>query len=353
MRSRVSQAIARLDHFSNLRYRSTFSMRIGRSLSPGHPDRACDILAETIVDEYLRRDPTSSLRVHVMGGRGALFVTGVVSSKADFDVGAVLTRTAAALGTRQPLEPFVALESIPGGMLLEATRSARPIVVIGYATHETDEQIPSAAVIARRITQKLESLRHDDPEWYWLEPAFDVSVLLNADQRPTVIVSCAHGERDLAHVRDDVTRVARSIVSEGEIRVNIGGPIAVGGLDHDIGASGVQDDVYGSGIIGVSSPIGLDPSHPKKFGTWLARSLARRALLRSDARAVMVTATYHAGDAAPMHVRIRDEKGNDLAEPQDADALTYRELARHYRHGLNSEAARWGFAGVAGFPWEE
>lgn len=328
-------------------------MRMGRSLSPGHPDRACDIIAETIVDEYLRRDPTSSLRVHVMGGRGAMFVTGVVSSKADFDVGAVVTRTAAALGARQPMEPFVALESVPGGMLLEATRSSRPIVVTGYATHETDEQVPSCVSHARRIAQTLEALRHDDPEWYWLEPSFEVSVLESPNEKTVVAVSCAHGERDISVVRTDVTRVVAARMPDADVRVNIGGPLALAGLDHDIGASGVPDDVYGSGIVGVSSPIGFDPSHPKKFGTWLARQVARRVVARSGARAVMVTAAYHAGEVRPIHVRIRDEKGNNLCLPEDADALTYRELARHYRHGMNGEAARWGFAGVAGFSWEE
>jgi hypothetical protein len=102
----------------------------------------------------------------------------------------------------------------------------------------------------------------------------------------------------------------------------------------------------------LNSPVGLDPSHPRKFGSWLARGTARSALDRSGAEAVMVHAVYHPRDAEPSFLQVRDEKGNDLTTVQDRDGMRYSKLIEILRPGLNAEAVRWGFAGAPGLPWE-
>lgn len=328
-------------------------MRIGRTLSPGHPDRACDLIAETIVDEYLRRDPTSSLRVHVMGGRGALFVTGVVASKADFDVGAVVQSAAAKLGARKPIEPFAALEPAAGANLLDALRSSRPISVTGYAARETPEALPWPVALSRRIAKRLEDLRLHDPEWFWLEPSFEVSVAERVSGSLAAYVTCAHGNEDIANVRVRIKRALADIAKDSDVRVNISGPLASFGLDHDIGSSGMAHEPYGSGLPTALSHVGLDPSHPCKFGAWMAREVARNALLRSDARAALVQAVYEPGKPEPVSLRVRDERGRNLVSPSDGEAMSYYSLARRFRNGLNVEACRWGFAGEAGLPWED
>src|SRR5512147_2353597 len=88
-------------------------MQTATSRLSGHPDHACDLVAEAIVDEYLRRDPTSRVRLSVSGGRGVLFIAGDVCSQADFDVSAIVKRTVGSLGVTDDLEAFVSLEPVP------------------------------------------------------------------------------------------------------------------------------------------------------------------------------------------------------------------------------------------------
>ncbi len=337
-------------------------MRSARVLSPGHPDRACDIIAETIVDEYVRRDPAAAVRVRVTGGRGALFVAGVVSTTADFDVGAVVARTAASLGVRSHVEPFVSIEQVPGSFILEATRTHRPISVVGYATRETDVRLPTSVVLAKRIAKHLEDLRSRNPEWFWLEPAFEVTVIERPHSDPIAYISCAHGERDLADVRELVSRAISHIESNIGVRVNLHGSIRANGLDQDVGASGVLDEPYGSGIVVSGSPIGCDPSNPLKFGTWLARGLAKRVLDRSivssdparrETKAVLVRATYAPGDREPSFLSIRDDHGRNVSMDGDAATMAYAFLRPHLRIGLSTNAAHWGFAGEVEMPWEQ
>lgn len=327
-------------------------MRLGRTLSPGHPDRACDIIAETVIDEYLKRDPASSLRVHAHGGKGAMFLTGIVSSKADFDVGAIVKQTAATLGAREDVEPFISLESVAGSNLLHATRTSRPLSVFGYATRENDEQIPKPVLLSRRIAKKLDDLRRYDPEWFWLEPGFEVSVTEPKKGMPIAYINCGHGTLDIADMRERVKGVALGITTDLHTVINESGPQEASSLDHDMGASGGMDEPYGNLLPFQASPHGLDPSHPRKFGSWLARGIARAALARSDAEAVMVHAIYHPRDAEPSYLKVRDERGNDLTIVQDRDSMRYSKLIEILRPGLGAEAARWGFAGEAGLPWE-
>src|SRR5690349_18557812 len=87
-------------------------MRTALKRLPGHPDEACDLVAEAIVDEYMRRDPASRVRVSVSGGRGVMFVAGDVLSQADFDVSALVKRTLGSLGITDDVEPFVSLEPV-------------------------------------------------------------------------------------------------------------------------------------------------------------------------------------------------------------------------------------------------
>lgn len=326
-------------------------MRVSRTISPGHPDRTCDIVAESILDEYLRRDPTTSGRLTVMGGRGALFVSGVISTKADFDVGSVITRTAASLGVRGHVEPFVSIDSVPASFILEATRSNRPISVTGYATRETEEGLPQIVSFSRRIAKKLEDLRRHDPEWFWLEPCFDVSVAEHKKGSFDIFINCAHGEKDILATREAMRSAIVSII-DATLRVNEQGAMRTNGLDQDVGASGKSEDPYGNAIPTISSTIGVDPSNPIKFGSWLARGLAKRALERSHARAVLVQATYYPGDREPVSLRVRDEHGKDLLQDGDAASMTYASLVPSLRPGLSTNAAHWGFAGEVELPWE-
>ena len=330
-------------------------MRSARICSPGHADRACDIIAESVIDEYLQRDPETAGRIRVSGGRGALFVSGIIASKADFDVGAIVTRTAASLGVREHVEPFVSIESVPGSFILEATRTHRPISVMGYATRETDSSLPLPVYLAKKIARRLDDLRQNNGEWFWLEPAFEVSVVEDAKTKALhAYIACAHGQQDVARVRERIVPVVQSLATNIRVSVNEHGLIRQNGLDADIGSSGVFDEPYGSSLPLPSSPIGCDPSNPQKFGTWLARGLAKRVLLRNEqAKAVMVQATYLPGDVIPSYLRVRDERGRDLLFDYDHETMTYAYLRKSLRPALSTNAVHWGFAGEVELPWEQ
>lgn len=330
------------------------SMRSASARLPGHPDLACDLVAESIVDEYLRRDPESRIRVNVAGGRGVIFVSGDILSQADFDVSALVKRTLGMSGFTDEIEPFVSLEPVsPQRTAAFRLPCEAPVTVTGYATSETDMLLPETVTLARRLARLLQDAREQDPEWFWLGPDTEVTVMSEFNKPSRVIVNAEHGLESLEKIRPLITAKLKNELGQVPLEVNPTGVRECRGLAHACGSSGRAPSVYGSFIPEFPSPIGRDPRAVEKAGAWLARAAARSAIKRG-ARAAMVQMTYLPEESRPHFLRLRDEQGRDLSASVDPDSLSLdRVIQEWWRPGLNFDAALRGFAGEAGLPWEE
>ena len=328
-------------------------MRSARTRLPGHPDKVCDLVVESIVDEYLRRDPESRLCINAIGGRGAIFVCGDVNSTADFDVTAIVRQALGRAGVIQEFEPFIAIEQVaPEQKEQMAQGPAESVTVVGYATKDTVDLLPRPVSLSRVIAKRLHDLRTSDEAWFWLGADGEVTVHEEGDEI-YVRLLVEHGNHDLSLARNKLTEVVRALAPEARIKINPLGPNEVRGLHNMSGASGKDVLPYGPMLPAVRGGIGYDLRHPEKSGAWLARAAARKLVARG-AKSAMVQLVFEAGDSFPSHVRARDEKGNDLSSQLNKDELSIkRVLSDWQRPGLSSEAALWGFAGQPGLPWED
>lgn len=328
-------------------------MNSARVRLPGHPDAVCDLVAEAIVDEYTRRDPATRIAVNVMGGRGALFVAGDVCSTADFDVSQVISRTLGSLGVLSEHEPFIAIEPVAAERASVFGNGVEsPVTVTGYATQETVEMVPHAVSLARRIAKALENKRHSDERWFWLGADGEVFVRAT-DKDAAVSIRVEHGSCALAEVRAAIEELARSIDPKLTIRINEFGADEARGLENVMGASGRETAPYGYALPACPMFLGKDIVQFEKAGSWLARAAARDLVSRG-ARAALVTSLYAPGDRVPTVIRARDERGKDLHRDIRPESLSLdRVRSDWWRPNLCVDAARWGFAGEAGMPWEE
>ena len=59
------------------------------SVTEGHPDKLCDLIADSILDECLREDSSSKVACEVMAAKGNLFVAGEITSRHEPDAAGI------------------------------------------------------------------------------------------------------------------------------------------------------------------------------------------------------------------------------------------------------------------------
>ena len=64
----------------------------------GHPDKVCDQISDAILDECLRQDKNSRCGIETVGGKGIIFITGEVTTKAKLNVEKIAKRVLKDIG---------------------------------------------------------------------------------------------------------------------------------------------------------------------------------------------------------------------------------------------------------------
>ncbi|MBY0376494.1 methionine adenosyltransferase, partial [Patescibacteria group bacterium] len=62
------------------------TIKTAEFVSPKHPDKICDFIADSILDVYLAADKDSRVAVEVMGGHGLITINGEVRSNANINI---------------------------------------------------------------------------------------------------------------------------------------------------------------------------------------------------------------------------------------------------------------------------
>ena len=67
-------------------------LKTAESVRAGHPDKLCDFIADTILDEVLGDDPAARVAVEVLATKARIYVAGEITSKAKIQILAVVRR---------------------------------------------------------------------------------------------------------------------------------------------------------------------------------------------------------------------------------------------------------------------
>lgn len=343
----------------------------------GHPDKICDILVESIVDEYLRRDPLSRLDIQALGSNGMVMMGGMADSKADFDVAEVARRAYEAIGYKDSLEFFVNLEKpsvnrpAPSTYGLGDAKSLQrgggaqgTAIIYGYATKETRELLPLPVVLVHALARRIDDLRQGEPRFAWLKPDGKIQLVMDGKNIEHVTVIAEHD------VNMDVSQVQALLLEHAvapvlgnvdgvKLFINPSGPFTNGGFTLNAGVSGRKAlaDSYG-GLLphGGVALAGKDPLKPARAGTYMSRYAARELVKEGLASNVLVHAVYAVGLADPVLLSARAGDGTDLSSIVK-ERFDFRPEAIVERFNLRrpfyASCATYGMFGRDGVPWEE
>lgn len=310
------------------------SIKTAECVSPNHPDKVCDRIADSILDAYLKEDKNSRCAIEVMGGHNLVTINGEVTSNANVDVAKIVK---AIVGNEFEVQVHIAKQSPQIARGVDTGGAGDQGIMKGYATSKTKTFMPYEYELARNLCQEIFKVYPYDGK---------TQVTVSGDEVLTVVASFQHAPSD------KLRTLVESIIKAKEYHINPAGEWSLGGFDADTGLSGRKliVDNYGPEItIGGGSFSGKDYTKVDRSGAYMARKIACD-YVRKGGSEVFVKLAYAIGKAEPvMAIAVVDEKeeqitGYDLTPRGIRTALKLDEVTF-------AKSAEWGHFGQ-GFNWD-
>ena len=366
------------------------------SVTEGHPDKLCDLIADSILDACIVRDALSRVACEVMATNGHIVVAGEITTTAEPDIPKIVREVLArvgydpcsfvihnlihrqspdiAAGVNKPLEQRTGCSVESSTLQFGAGDQG---VMVGYATDETPEYLPLPVVLAHRLTKTLSDVRKSG-EVFGLLPdgKAQVTVEYGENGRPmrldSVVVSTQH---DAALEQEDVRRIIEKWVfptaladlppdQDTQILINPSGRFVHGGPEADTGLTGRKLMVDSYGVFaphGGGAFSGKDATKVDRSGAYMARYIAKNIVAARLAHRCQVTLAYAIGKAEPVMVEV-DTFGTGTACADDCLADAVRRVfkltpaAILVQLGLYApffaRTAAYGHFGRKDFAWE-
>ena len=303
-------------------------------VSPKHPDKICDFIADSILDAYLSGDKNSRVAIEVMGGHNLVTINGEVTSTSKPDIESLVKQI---VGSDFRIISNIVLQSPQIAQGVDRGGAGDQGIMKGYATNESADYMPIEYSLARNLCQKIFEVFPYDGK---------TQVTIENGVQTTVVESFQNTKND------ELLKLVKSIIPAHEYFINPAGEWNQGGFDADTGLSGRKliVDNYGPEItIGGGSFSGKDYTKVDRSGAYMARKIAVDLLKKNNAKEVFTKLAYAIGKAEPvMAVAVIDGKeieikGYDLSPKGIRENLKLDDVKF-------AETCTWGHFG-RGFSW--
>ena len=303
------------------------------SVTEGHPDKICDQISDSILDEFLSHDINSRVAIESLTTTGTVFVAGEVTSNASVNVQKVVRNTIREIGYNRAdfgfdcntCAVFTSIheqsDDISLGVSpteLKDQGAGDQGLVFGYATEETPELMPLPIIMAHKLCMKLSEVRkRKELDWVRPDGKSQVSVVYEdfiPKRIDTVVLSTQHSpDIELDHLREEIiNKVIRPtcagwIDSQTRFIINPTGRFVLGGPSADTGLTGrkiIIDTYGGMGRHGGGAFSGKDPSKVDRSACYMARYIAKNIVAAELARKCEVQIAYAIGMAEPVSVMV-------------------------------------------------
>jgi len=378
-------------------------MRTAEHVSPGHPDKACDQFADSILDEILNvarslrpadrshEDHPSMQRTaiemlakdHLVVISGEIRMSPNVMGKVD--VSKVVRDQWRRIGypDAEQITILDHLQVQSSELQVNADREGAGDqgIMVGFATNETASGLPLEYELARNLCIKIQDVKLQGIAPWICADAKSQVTLGPSGAVERVVVAVQHlpeidGVREhraiqkrikavlMEHVIEPVVGVE---VNPDRVTVNGSGSFVVGGTIGDAGVVGrkIVVDAYGPSVpVGGGAYSGKDPTKVDRSAAYMARHIAKTAATMHirDAKCVTVHIAYGIGLTQPEMIAAETDAGIDISDwvkarfpdlsPRAiADTLDLwnpgEEKGWRYR-----DTAAFGHYGRSQFPWE-
>lgn len=316
--------------------------------SPKHPDKVCDVISDSILDECLKQDPNSRVAIETMGGHGIITVTGELTTNAYVDIPQVVKSI---VGDKIGVQVNIAKQSHEIGRGVDMGGAGDQGIMVGYACRDNKEMIPQELYLARSLCQYLYSaFQEDGKTQITLKDGKTISHIVASFNN----VSLA--ELDFS-IHMWLNRKNLKAIDGFKLYCNPAGDWSVGSFDADTGVTGrkIVVDNYGPRVeIGGGCYSGKDYTKVDRTGAYYARYLAVKYLREHrECKEVKVKIAFVIGVERPVMLTYETPSAYLIAN-EDEDKITVKEMIDllELKQPIYKQTAEWGAYGHK-FNWDK
>ena len=310
-------------------------MFTSESVTEGHPDKICDQIADAVLDEIIKDDPSGHCCCEVLTTTGLVVVAGEISTKTYVDVPKVVRQTLKDIGYTdaaygidyQSCAVITAIDEQSSDIAQgEKKRAGKHKgmgagdqgMMFGYATNETKVLMPLPIFLAHRLTRRLTEVRRKKILPY-LRPDGKSQVTVEyVDGRPSKVVSVVIAAQHNPEVssgklrREIIAKVikpvcGRYLTPQTTYFINETGKFVSGGPQADTGVTGrkiIVDTYGGFGSHGGGCFSGKSPNKQDRSGAYMARYVAKNIVAAGLADRCGVQLAYAIGYPEPVSLMV-------------------------------------------------
>ena len=304
------------------------------SVSEGHPDKVCDQIADTILDECLKVDPNSRVACEVFVTTDYCIIGGEITSKARPNYDKIARDVIRDIGYTKDEYGFNAdtvkidvkiKEQSPDIAMGVDAKKPEEVgagdqgIMFGYATNENEGYMPLPIVIAHKLV-RVATLMRKSGEFKGARPDMksQVTVDYSNPKKPeveTVLMSIQHDpDIDMNKFKEFVKNnimipVVQSfgLNTNFEVLINPTGKFVIGGPAGDTGLTGrkiIVDTYGGAGHHGGGAFSGKDPTKVDRSASYLARYIAKNLVAAGAMDKCEIQLAYAIGRSEPVSVHV-------------------------------------------------
>ncbi|MBG9818707.1 MULTISPECIES: methionine adenosyltransferase [Bacillus] len=316
------------------------------SVTEGHPDKICDQISDSILDEILKKDPNARVACETSVTTGLVLVSGEITTSTYVDIPKTVRDTIKEIGYTRAKYGFdaetcavltsideqsadiaqgvdKALEAREGTMTeeeIDAIGAGDQGLMFGFANNETEELMPLPISLAHKLSRRLTEVRKDQTLAY-LRPDGKTQVTVEYDEQnkpvriDTVVISTQHApEVTLEQIQSDLKEHVISPVVPSELIdeqtkyfINPTGRFVIGGPQGDAGLTGrkiIVDTYGGYARHGGGAFSGKDATKVDRSAAYAARYVAKNIVAAGLADSCEVQLAYAIGVAQPVSISI-------------------------------------------------
>ena len=304
------------------------------SVSEGHPDKVCDKIADSILDECLRLDPQAHVACEVFATTEYIVIGGEITVNGHIDYEGIARNVLREIGY---VSPEVGIGADTCEIVVKVKEQSPDInmgierqnelemgagdqgIMFGYATNESAGYMPLPISIAHKLVRTATILRKNG-EFKHARPDMKSQVTIDyTDPKnpkiDNILMSIQHDEETnlndfKKYVHENImVPVAKSfgLNIDFSYLVNPTGRFCIGGPKGDTGLTGrklIVDTYGGSARHGGGAFSGKDPSKVDRSASYYARYIAKNLVAAGAADRLEVQLSYAIGVAKPLSVGI-------------------------------------------------